>query len=120
LLRDLVERAFTTHDLTPHVIADVESLAAMVRVAQSGEASAVLPRHAVDAYTGPALALRPIIEPILERWVAVCVTPEFYEPRAAVTAVRDAIVDAVRDLASRDAWPGIRPVGPHTERRRSR
>lgn len=109
-LRVLIDRAFASHGLVPHITADVESLAAMVRIAQTGLASAVLPRSVVAGYTGPALALRPIIDPALRRSVSICVATQFYEPRAAVLAVRDAIVDTVRALSDRDEWPGIHPV----------
>lgn len=109
-LRDLVERAFAEVGLVPDVIADVESLAAMVRIAQSGLASAVLPRSAVGTYAGPPLALRPLTAPEVRRTVAVCMATRFYEPRVAVLAARDAVVDTVAALAADDAWPGITAV----------
>ncbi|WP_122816685.1 LysR substrate-binding domain-containing protein [Nocardioides pantholopis] len=108
-LRDLVERSFAAAGVVPNVVADVESLAAMVRIAQRGEASAVLPRSAASAYAGPPLAFRPL-EPAVRRTVAACVAPEFYEPRLAVLAVRDAVVDAVHRMADRGDWAGITPV----------
>ncbi|MCM3516622.1 LysR substrate-binding domain-containing protein [Nocardioides sp. P86] len=106
-LRALVDRAFAEHGLAPRVVADVESLTAMVRLVQGGAVSAVLTRSAAAHYAGPELALRPVVEPLLRRTVSVCVAAEFYEPRLAVLAVRDAVVDAVHALADRDAWPGI-------------
>jgi LysR family transcriptional regulator, nitrogen assimilation regulatory protein len=109
-LRELIERAFATQDLSPDVVADVGSLPAMVRIAQSGTACAVLPRSSVEGVSGPPLALRPLVEPTLHRWVSVCTATDLYEPRAAVVAVRDAVVAAVHELADRDAWPGIRPT----------
>lgn len=108
-LRMLVERFFADAGLEPDIVADVESLAAMVRIAQRGEASAVLPRSVASAFTGPELTLRPLSPPV-RRTVAVCVAAEFYEPRAAVLAVRDAVVDAVHLLADRGDWPGITPA----------
>ncbi|MGY1690329.1 LysR substrate-binding domain-containing protein [Geodermatophilus sp. SYSU D01105] len=114
-LRDLVERAFAVHGLVPDVVADVGSLPAMVRIAQSGTACAILPRSSVEGVPGPPLRMRPVVDPELRRWVSVCLSTDLYEPRAAVVAVRDAVVDAVRDLAARDAWPGIRTASapPH-------
>jgi LysR family transcriptional regulator, nitrogen assimilation regulatory protein len=107
-LRDLVERAFAVHGLAPHVVADVGSLPAMVRIAQSGTACAILPRSSVEGIPGPPLRMRPVVDPELRRWVSVCLSTDLYEPRAAVVAVRDAVVAAVTGLAARDAWPGIR------------
>lgn len=110
-LRDLVERACTTHGVRPRVVADVESLAAMVRIAQSGDADAVLPRSVAAAYPGPELAFRPFDPPLRRRAVAA-VAPEFYEPRLAVLATRDAVVDAVHRAADAGTWAGIDPVRP--------
>jgi LysR family transcriptional regulator, nitrogen assimilation regulatory protein len=110
-LRHLVDRFFTSAGLTAPVIADVESLPAMVRLAQSGAASAVLPRSVAAAFAGPGLTFRPL-QPTVHRSVAVCTAPEFYEPRIAVLAVRDAVVDAVRRVAGRGDWPGIVTTPP--------
>lgn len=105
-LRHLVDRFFSSAGLKAPVVADVESLPAMVRVAQAGVASAVLPGSAVATIAGPPLALRPL-SPAVRRSVAVCTAPELYEPRVAVLAVRDAVGDAVRRLEQRGEWPGI-------------
>lgn len=109
-LRALIDRAFATHGLVPHVTADVESLAAMIRIAQTGRASTILPRSVVAAYAGPPLALRPIVEPVLSRSASIHVATRFYEPQAAVLATRDAIVDVVRAMTERGDWPGMRPA----------
>lgn len=108
-LRALIDSAFSAHGLVPHVTADVESLAAMIRIAQTGRASTILPRSVVAGYTGPPLALRLIVEPVLRRTASIHVATRFYEPQAAVLAVRDAIVDAVHTLTDRGDWPGVRP-----------
>lgn len=105
-LRRLVDRFFADAGLVPDVVADVESLAAMVRVAQAGVASAVLPRSVATSFTGPELVLRPL-DPPVRRTVVVSVAPEFYRPRAAVLAARDAVIEAVTRVAARGGWPGI-------------
>lgn len=110
-LRHLVERFVTASGHAPRVVADVESLAAMVRLAQTGEVATVLPRSVAATYAGPPLALR-ALQPALHRTVAVCVAPEFHEPRIAVLAVRDAVVDAVGRLAEAGDWTGIHPLTP--------
>jgi LysR family nitrogen assimilation transcriptional regulator len=109
-LRTLVERAFAVHRMVPDVIADVESLAAMIRIAQRGDASVVLPRSTVATHAGSGLTLRPLVDPQVRRNVAVGVASEYQEPRIAVVAVRDGIVDAVHELAADGAWPGITPI----------
>ena len=105
-LRRLLDRFFADAGLVPDVVADVESLAAMVRVAQAGVASAILPRSVATSFTGPELVLRPL-DPPVRRTVVVGIAPELHHPRAAVVAVRDAVVEAVVRIAGRDAWPGI-------------
>ncbi len=115
-LRRLVDRFFADAGLVPDVVADVESLAAMVRVAQAGVASAVLPRSVTTSITGPELVLRPL-DPPVRRTAVVNVAPEFYRPRAAVVAARDAVVDAVARVAARDEWPGI-TLDPRPEERK--
>lgn len=115
-LRELLERATAEHGFAPQVVADVYSPAAMVRVAQSGLASTVLPRSAAHGHSGPALALRPLVEPTIRRWVSVCVAPEFFEPQAAVNAVREDLVSVIRILAARDAALGLTPFQePHPQ-----
>jgi LysR family nitrogen assimilation transcriptional regulator len=109
-LRTLVERAFAVHRMVPDVIADVESLAAMIRIAQRGDASVVLPRSTVATHARSGLTLRPLVDPQVRRNVAVGVASEYQEPRIAVVAVRDGIVDAVHELAADGAWPGITPI----------
>ena len=110
-LRDVVERAFAGAGLEASIVADVGSLPAMVRIAQSGTACAVLPRSSVEGVPGPPLRLRPIAGPGLLRWVSVCLSTDLYEPRTAVVAVRDAVVTAVGRLAADGTWPGIRTPG---------
>jgi LysR family nitrogen assimilation transcriptional regulator len=105
-LRRLVDRFFADAGLVPDVVADVESLTAMVRVAQAGVADAVLPRSVATSFTGPELVLRPL-DPPVRRTVVASVAPELHQPRAAVVAARDAVVEAVVRVAGRDEWPGI-------------
>lgn len=107
-LRDVVEQAFAAAGLEPEIVADVGSLPAMVRIAQSGTACAFLPRSSVEGVPGPPLRLRPVAGVELRRWVSVCLSTDLYEPRAAVVAVRDAVVTAVARLAADGAWPGVR------------
>jgi LysR family transcriptional regulator, nitrogen assimilation regulatory protein len=108
-LRTLLERTFTAHGLTPTIVADVESLGAMLRIAGSGSACTILPRSVVqERYGDGGIGLRRIVDPEIERCVAVCTSAEFFEPRDAVAAVQRGIVEVTRDLARRDVWAGIR------------
>lgn len=109
-LRMLIERSYATEGITPNVVASVASPAAMVRIAQRGDASTILPLSAIGGYAGPALSARPIVEPEIRRWIGVCEAGDFFQPRAAVEAVRTQIAELVNGLVAGGDWPGIEPV----------
>jgi LysR family nitrogen assimilation transcriptional regulator len=109
-LRTLIERSCAVEGITPNVVASVASPAAMVRIAQRGDASTILPLSAIGGYAGPALSARPIVEPEIRRWICVCEAGEFFQPRAAVEAVRSQIAELIHDLVAGGDWPGIEPV----------
>jgi LysR family nitrogen assimilation transcriptional regulator len=108
-LRALVDRAFAAHGLVPTIVADVESLGTMIRIAESGEACAILPLSIVGAHGDVrGLGVRRIVDPVLQRHVAIRTGTELYEPRDAVVAVCQGIVEVTRQLANRGQWQGIR------------
>lgn len=108
-LRDILDRAFADRGWTPTIAADVESLGTMTRIAESGEAWAVLPMSSVTALMRtPGLEVRRIVDPVLDRYVAVCTVSDYYEPRDAVSAVRHGIVEVTTALGAKGEWPGIR------------
>ncbi|GAB3455671.1 LysR substrate-binding domain-containing protein [Streptomonospora sediminis] len=110
-LRALIDRGFAEMGAVPVIAGDVESLGTMVRIAESGEACAVLPLSSVVALrSSPGLAARRIVEPAVDRHVAVCTASDYYEPRDAVAAVRHGVVEVTTRLADRGSWPGIRLV----------
>ncbi|GAB3570729.1 LysR substrate-binding domain-containing protein [Amycolatopsis endophytica] len=107
-LRTLVDRAFAAHGLVPTIVADVESLGTMIRIAARGEACTILPLSVVREHGNPhELGVRRIVGPVLRRHVAIRTATEVYEPREAVAAVRDGIVEVTRRLAGEGRWPGI-------------
>ncbi|MCP3017069.1 LysR substrate-binding domain-containing protein [Nocardiopsis dassonvillei] len=119
-LRVLIDRVFAEHGAVPTIAADVESLGTMVRIAESGEACALLPLSSVEALRGtPDLMVRRVVDPVIERHIAVCAGSDYYEPRDAVSVVRHGIVQVTTRLAERGAWPGIR-LAARTEPRAGR
>lgn len=110
-LRVLIDRVFTERGTAPTIAADVESLGTMVRIAESGEACALLPLSSVEALRStPDLMVRRVVDPVIERHIAVCATSDYYEPRDAVSVVRHGIVQVTTRLAEKGAWPGIHPA----------
>jgi LysR family nitrogen assimilation transcriptional regulator len=112
-LRALIDRAFAGHGLVPTIAADMESLGTMIRIAESGEACTILPLSIVARHGSVrGLGVRRIVDPVLRRHVVVRTATEHYEPRDAVVAVRQGIVEATRRLATRGEWQGILPAAP--------
>ncbi|MGP4021005.1 LysR substrate-binding domain-containing protein [Saccharopolyspora sp. 5N708] len=110
-LRALIDRAFAAQGLVPSIVADVDSLGAMIRIAASGEACTILPLSSVaDQEDHRVLGVRRIHHPVIERSVAVCNTVEYYQSRDAVAAVQQGIVAVTRQMAEDGDWPGIRLV----------
>ena len=91
------------------MVADVESLGTMVRIAESGEACAILPLSSTSG-AHPDLARRRL-DPPLTRHAVVRTAPGTAAPREAVDVVRRGIVAVTRELAAAGRWPGIRPEG---------
>jgi LysR family nitrogen assimilation transcriptional regulator len=108
-LRSLIEQALREERVTPTVVADVESLGTMVRLAEIGEACAILPLSSTVG-ADPGLVRRRI-DPPLTRHAVVRTAPGTAAPREAVDVVRRGIVTVTRELAEAGRWPGIRPEG---------
>jgi LysR family transcriptional regulator, nitrogen assimilation regulatory protein len=107
-LRRLVDRSFAAVSLVPRIVADVESLGTMLRIAEGGEACTILPLSTVRVLgAGRDVGVRRITEPAVRRYVALRTATEAYEPRDAVLAVRRGIVEVTRRLASEGRWPGV-------------
>jgi LysR family nitrogen assimilation transcriptional regulator len=112
-LRALIDRAFANQGLVPRIVADVESLGTMIRIAESGEACTILPLSVVTGHRDRRdLDVRRIVDPVLRRHVAIRTGTDAYQPRDAVVAVLEGISEVTKRLADEGRWPGItrRPV----------
>lgn len=103
-LRGLIEGILRERDVEPVVIADVESLATMVRLAEVGEACALLPLSA--AVGSPTRARR--LEPETVRHAVIRTASPTSAPEDAVSAVREGVITVTRELVAAGRWPGIR------------
>lgn len=108
-LRALIEGVLREHDVEPVVVADVESLATMVRLAEMGEACALLP---LSAAAGSTVAARRL-EPETVRHAVVRTASPTSAPEDAVAVVREGIFAVTRDLVAAGRWPGIRIQEEH-------
>jgi LysR family nitrogen assimilation transcriptional regulator len=108
-LRALIDRAFAAQGLAPSIVADVDSLGAMIRIAASGEACTILPLSSVaDRENLRDLGVRRIRNPVIDRRVAVCNAVQHYPPRDAVAAVQRGIIEVTTRMATDGDWPGVR------------
>lgn len=116
-LRSLIDRACAARGLQPSVVADVDSLGAMLRIAGSGEACTILPLSSAtdlaagaagDGAGGTGLEVRRIHSPVIERRASVINALQHYQPREAVAAVRQGIAEVTARMAADGEWPGIR------------
>ena len=103
-LRGLIEGVVREHDVEPVVIAHVESLGTMVRLAEDGEACALLPWSAA---TGSGAVARRL-EPEIVRHAVIRTASPTSAPEDAVSVVREGITTVTRELAASGRWPGIR------------
>ncbi|SFV14943.1 LysR family transcriptional regulator, nitrogen assimilation regulatory protein [Methylobacterium sp. 174MFSha1.1] len=103
-LRTMVEAAFAREGLSLTVIADVDSLPTMRRIAASGLAAAILP---ISGLSGLDEAQRPamirIVEPTITRPLGLCHAAD--QPLTGPAAlVADLMVAEVRRLVESGAW----------------
>lgn len=105
-LRTMIEAAFAQEGLALNVIADVDSLPTMRKVAASGLAATILP---VSALSGIDEAQRPamirIVEPAISRPLGLCYAAD--QPFVGPTAlVANLMVAEMRRLVESGAWGG--------------
>jgi LysR family transcriptional regulator, nitrogen assimilation regulatory protein len=104
-LRALIERTLRDHRISPTVVADVESLSTMLRIAETGDACALLP---LSSATAASVPVRRIVDPTLRRYAMVRTASELSAPRDAADAVCRGIAEVTRELARTRKWPGLR------------
>lgn len=105
-LRQQLERAMRREERSLHVVADVESLATMLRIARSGGACTVVPASTAADSAAHGLAVRRT-DPALRRTAVLRTAATTSAPHDAVTAVRTGITTLTRELAGSGRWPGI-------------
>ncbi|VXB27981.1 LysR family transcriptional regulator [Nocardioides sp. AX2bis] len=105
-LRQQLERAMRREERTLRVVADVESLSTMLRIARSGGACAVVPASTAADSAADGLAVRRT-DPALRRTAVLRTAATTSAPHDAVAAVRSGVTTLTRELARSGRWPGI-------------
>jgi LysR family transcriptional regulator, nitrogen assimilation regulatory protein len=107
-LRLLLERTFSRENVDLNIIADIDSLPAMIAIAHSGKACTILPASAVVQWDTSRLPrMRRIVEPTIERSASIC-WPNGMPHHAATLAVRQTIVALIAEQIAAGDWKGVR------------
>lgn len=106
-LRLLIERMFARENLRLNIIADIDSLPALISIAESGAACTLLPSSALAQRE---LARRPrvrrLVEPVIRRPASLCWS-NASPVSSATIAVRETVIELVAELAAKGEWTGI-------------
>ena len=113
-LRVLVERSFIQAGIALNVVADCDSLTAVILAARQGLACTILSKSALAAYGGTVgVAVHPLVEPSIRRPVSLCWSTNLPRTAAAI-AVQAIVVDLVGKLVADGRWGGAEacPLNP--------
>jgi LysR family transcriptional regulator, nitrogen assimilation regulatory protein len=107
-LRLYIERIFAQAQIPLNVVADVDSLPAMLALARNGPA-ATINSAAVARVTQPAILARRLVNPTIERPVCLC-RPTAIPQNAASLATEETIRTLIRELGP--IWDKAVPGSP--------
>jgi LysR family transcriptional regulator, nitrogen assimilation regulatory protein len=110
-LRECIERAARQVGVPLNVAAEIDALPQIKMLVERGVGASILSGSAVrEEWRRGSLQVRRIVDPGIERTVSLCHLKG--RPLTGATeAVRDVLLGLVRDLVSRDLWPGRRWPG---------
>jgi LysR family nitrogen assimilation transcriptional regulator len=97
-LRLLIERAFAQAQIELNVVADVDSLPAMLALARSGTA-VTINSAVIASATQPKILARRLVKPSIHRSVALCL-PTSSPQNAASLATEETIRTLAREMAA--------------------
>jgi len=106
-LRLLIERTFSSEKVELNIIADIDSLPALIFIAHSGRACTILPASAVAQWDSSRLPkMRRIVDPVIERPASIC-WPNGLPIHSATVAVRQTLVDLIAEQVALGTWNGV-------------
>jgi LysR family nitrogen assimilation transcriptional regulator len=115
-LRLLIERAFAQAGLDLNVVADIDSLPTMLKLASRGHAGTILSAALAHEVRAEPLLARRLVDPSITRPISLCL-PNALPRNAASLAVQNTIVELVLELT--DTWDtGPSLTGPAAPPRR--
>ncbi|MDR0242935.1 MAG: LysR family transcriptional regulator [Burkholderia sp.] len=105
-LRKLIEKAFSRADIALNIVGDVDSLSTLISIAESGDASTILPLSALSGRDPLHVPAARKLEPAIGRTASLC-SSDVLPSDSATLAVRQTVVDLVAELKDSGCWPGI-------------
>lgn len=97
-LRKLIDEAFARARITPHVVAEIESIGATASAVQAGLGASILSLSVVKGTPGfDALSVRELHRPVIQTEISLC-TPEATPMSEAALAVKAILLKAAREL----------------------
>ena len=106
-LRLLLERTFLSEKVDLNIVADIDSLPSMLLIANSGRACTILPGSAVAQWHRSRLPkMRKIVEPLIRRPASIC-WPNGVPIHSATIAVRETLMDLIKEQVVQNAWKGV-------------
>jgi len=106
-LRLLLERTFLSEKVALNIVADIDSLPSMLLIAHSGRACTILPGSAVAQWDQSRMPrMRKIVDPLITRPASIC-WPNGVSMHSATVAVRQTLIELIREQVSQDAWKGV-------------
>lgn len=106
-LRLLLERTFLSEKVDLNIVADIDSLPSMLLIANSGRACTILPGSAVAQWNRSRLPkMRRIVDPVIRRPASIC-WPNGVAIHSATIAVRDTLIDLIKEQVLKNAWKGV-------------
>jgi LysR family transcriptional regulator, nitrogen assimilation regulatory protein len=103
-LRQAVDEAFSSRDLTPNVVAELDSLEGVRAVTAAGVASTIIPWS--PQIPSPRLATMRIEDPTIERDIFLA-TLTSAPLTSAAEAVRELLVEVVGDAVQSNEWLAV-------------
>jgi LysR family nitrogen assimilation transcriptional regulator len=113
-LRFLLERTFLSEKVDLNIVADIDSLPSLLLIAHSGRACTILPGSAVAQWDRSRLPkIRKIVDPIIRRPASIC-WPNGVPIHSATIAVRETLLELIKEQVMGDTWKGVTLREPTT------
>lgn len=105
-LRTVVDRACLHAGFEPRVVAEIDSVSALLDAVSGGLGVTVLPRAALERCP-PGVSVHPL-GPKLEATVSLCTSAQL-PVTASIRLVGGLVTSLVRERLAAGTWPGVRP-----------